>query len=105
MLDAVPYTLMVEVSYRDGNNVHREVVFNRTVVVVEADESLIHPETGFLVVILLGLVSGVAFLGKSYVAKKFKAPKAEKSQAAKNSFLDGTTFAKKSPNKKSTKKK
>lgn len=95
--------LIVEVLYRDGETNHSEVVFNKTVSVVEPEQKLVNTETAFLVLVLVGIVSAVVFFGKSWAQKKLKKTGAG-SQAGKGevkaSFLEGTLVgASKSPKK------
>ncbi len=101
MLDATLYVLIVEVTYRDGETNHSEVVFNKTVSVVEPEQKFFNTETAFLVVVLVGIVSAVVFFGKNWAQKKIKKVSSS-SQAGKGevkaSFLEGT-IAGKSPKK------
>jgi hypothetical protein len=102
MLDATLYVLIVEVMYKDGETNHTEVVFNKTVSVVEPDQRFFNTETAFLVVVLVGIVSAVVFFGKGWAQKKLKKVSSG-SQSAKGevkaSFLEGTIVGGKSPKK------
>jgi hypothetical protein len=105
MLDATLYVLVVEVSYRDGETNHTEVVFNKTVTVSEPDQKLVNTETAFLVMILIGGISALVYFGGAAVQKKLGKGKSPSSASpgakgvVRESFLEGTTAAKKSPKK------
>merc|ERR1712000_294749 len=106
MLDATAYVLIVEVLYRDGEQNHTEVVFNKTITVLDPSEQLINFETIFLFVFLAGLTAIAGYFFKDSVIKKV-APARKRStqqiQEVQNSFLVGTTASssKKNKNKKS----
>jgi hypothetical protein len=102
MLDATLYVLIVEVNYRDGETNHSEVIFNKTVSVVEPEQKLFNTETAFLVVVLIGIISAVVYFGKNWAQKKLK-KSGSSSQSGKGevkaSFLEGTIVGGKSPKK------
>ncbi len=110
MLDATTYVLVVEVSYRDGETNHTEVVFNRTVVITEPDQKLINTETLFLALVVAASTAAVVYFGGAAMKKKLGGGSGAKSRSyspaakgvVRESFLEGTTAAgkTKSPKKK-----